>query len=177
MRLQNPQLFESENVGYTRTGFATSSATMNTIKVSNGTSEIILLMNPNQVKTASKQVTGNVSYMNSGNYQVLSATKGAENTQVSFSGNTVSANIKGNNYILLGTKDLASVDGVVADEIGSSNVTVTGGNGEIIINGDYNNVQVYTIAGQSLGTLTVPAGLYIVNVYGNTSKVLVKEGN
>lgn len=174
VRRNNPQLFESDNVSYGRTGFASTYGTMNTVKVSNGSSEIILLMNPNQVKIQSKDVEGNVSNISASNYQVLSASRGVDESVLSFSGNSVKAKLKGNTYILLGTKDLADVDGVVSDEIGGGNVSVIGGTGEIIISGEYNRAEVYTITGQAVGSLNVPAGLYIVNVDGKTTKVLVK---
>ena len=51
---------------------------------------------------------------------------------------------------------------------------MSGGEGEIIILGEYDNYQVYNIAGQSINKLNVPAGLYIVKVDGTTHKVLVK---
>ena len=57
---------------------------------------------------------------------------------------------------------------------GGNNVAVVGGEGEIIIAGDYDNVQVFNIAGQALNTLQVNPGMYIVNVDGKVSKVIVR---
>jgi hypothetical protein len=67
----------------------------------------------------------------------------------------------------------AGIDDVIADS-DASNVKVYGGQGQIIVQGDYNNVDVYNLAGQRLNSLNVPAGIYVVNVDGNTTKVVVK---
>lgn len=175
VRRRNPQLFESATVEYSRTGFANTFTNGRVITLRNGSSELILLMNPSQVKTTSKSVSGTVKTISAANYQVLSKSPAVNESSVSFNGTTIAASIPGNSYILVGTKDLASVDEVIGDDLGQgNNVSVIGGQGEIIINGDYNDVQVYTIAGQSVGSLTVPAGLYIVNVDGKATKVLVK---
>ena len=64
------------------------------------------------------------------------------------------------------------VDEIIADN--QEMTKVYGGQGEIVIDGEYNDVRVYSISGQYFNTLSVPAGLYIVNVDGNTTKVIVK---
>ena len=46
--------------------------------------------------------------------------------------------------------------------------------GEIIIEGEYNNVAVYNMSGMMMPSLNVASGLYIVNVDGQVTKVLVK---
>ena len=53
-------------------------------------------------------------------------------------------------------------------------VFVTGGEGEIIIDGDYNAAEVYNIQGQRMASLEVPTGVYVVRVDGETFKVAVK---
>ena len=75
-------------------------------------------------------------------------------------------------YVVIGTKDIAGVEGVITDDATTTNIY--GVNGEIIIEGEYENVSVYSITGQQYSTLNVPAGVYIVNVDGITTKVLVK---
>ena len=74
-------------------------------------------------------------------------------------------------YVVLGTTDIVGVDGITND---LTTTKVYGGIGEIIIEGEYENVSVYSITGQKYSTLNVPAGVYIVNVDGVSSKVLVK---
>ena len=49
-----------------------------------------------------------------------------------------------------------------------------GGYGEIIITGEYESAAVYDLTGRVMPSLSVPAGVYIVNVDGTTSKVVVK---
>ena len=65
-------------------------------------------------------------------------------------------------------------DTLIIEDINTENVKVYGVNGEIIIEGEYENVAVYSVTGQKYSTLKVPAGVYVVNIDGNSTKVLVK---
>jgi len=175
VRRKNPQLFESPTVEYTRTGFQnTFTGGGRVIRLNNGTSELILLMNPSQVKTTVKSITGAVKNINAENYRVLSKTQGVDDAAVSFGENSITAQLQGNTYILIGTADVAAVDDVISDGIGGNDVSVVGGIGEIIVNGNYDSLRVYTMTGQPVGSLRVPAGLYVVNADGKSYKVLVK---
>ena len=68
-------------------------------------------------------------------------------------------------------EDAAGVSTVVTDD---STARPFGGIGEIIIEGEYSVAKVYDLSGRQMPSLTVPAGLYIVNVDGHASKVLVR---
>ena len=82
--------------------------------------------------------------------------------------------VPANSYVVIGTTNIAGVEDVIADEVGGNKVTVTGGDGEIVISGEYENCSVYNISGQHISSLNVPAGLYIVKVDGKTFKVVVR---
>ena len=139
------------------------------IRLENGNKEIVCIINPNVTGTRPYSVA--VSKINANNYQVLSCSHGFE-PQVSFSGSNVSVKMPAHCYVVLGTSDIAGIEDVIADA--TTNNNVYGANGEIIIEGEYENVSVYSITGQQYSTLSVPAGVYVVTVDGNTSKVLVK---
>lgn len=68
----------------------------------------------------------------------------------------------------------AGVEGVEADQ----KATVIAGQGMITVEGEAENVEVYTMAGALVSkgetTIECAAGLYIVNVDGHATKVLVK---
>ena len=139
------------------------------MRLENGNKEILCIINPNM--TGTRPFSTAINKMNANNYQVLSCSHGFE-PQVTFSGSNVSVKMPAHCYVVIGTKDIAGIEGVIADEATSTNVY--GANGEIIIEGEYENVSVYSITGQQYSTLSVPAGVYVVTIDGNTSKVLVK---
>ena len=94
-------------------------------------------------------------------------------TTPTFASGKVTFTVPGNSYVVIGTSNIAGVEDVINDEI-KDNVTVYGGNGEIVILGEYKNANVYNVSGQEIGSLNVPAGLYIVKVDNKSYKVLVK---
>jgi hypothetical protein len=53
-------------------------------------------------------------------------------------------------------------------------LNISGGNGEILVGGDYPDLAVYDTTGRRYAGTRVPAGLYIVTAGGRTAKVLVK---
>ena len=89
-------------------------------------------------------------------------------------GTSVSVSVPAHSYCVYATKDVAGVDDIVTDEIGQNKCKVTGGQGEIIIDGEYDNVAVYNLSGIMMPTLRVAAGMYIVNVDGQVTKILVR---
>ena len=75
-------------------------------------------------------------------------------------------------FVVIVNKNVSGIEENIIEEYNKPNVY--GGQGEIIVTGEYNNVSVYSVSGQAYNSLQVPSGLYIVNVDGVTSKVIVK---
>lgn len=75
-------------------------------------------------------------------------------------------------FAVFATSNVSDVE-EIGDGI-SANVNVYGGNGEIVIEGEYNTAEVYDLQGRKALGLNVPAGMYVVNVDGATFKVAVK---
>ncbi len=169
LRKSNPDLFTETSLKVMNCNSGNWAAGR-TIRLESGNKEIICIINPNL--TGTRPYSTAASKINANNYQVLSCSHGFT-PQVTFSGSNVSVKIPAHCYVVLGTKDIAGVDDVIADNI-ASNLIVYGANGEIVIEGEYNNVAIYSISGQKYSSLKVPAGIYIVNVDGNTTKVIVK---
>ncbi len=67
------------------------------------------------------------------------------------------------------SKNMTSVESVSANAL-----CVSGGNGEILVGGDYPDLAVYDTTGRRYAGTRVPAGLYMVTAGGRTVKVLVK---
>lgn len=76
-----------------------------------------------------------------------------------------------NAYAVIGTNDLTKIENTIAD---SAKCNVRGEVGRIVIEGEYENAEVYSISGMLQGSLEVPAGIYIVRVDGEVFKVIVK---
>ncbi len=80
------------------------------------------------------------------------------------------------NSAVLATDKDSAVEGIEAD----SATMVYGVNGGIVIKGDYNNAEVISIDGKKVAAVSgkeyvkLASGIYIVNVDGNASKVIVK---
>ncbi len=68
---------------------------------------------------------------------------------------------------------MADVDEISSD-ITDKQISVYTETGRIVVNGNYQNAEVFDMYGRLLPSLEVPAGLYIVRVDGTPFKVLVK---
>ena len=137
------------------------------IHLNNGAKELICVTNP----FPSQKTFSNIPFSNSSdsNYKIASQTY---NKTTTFSASAKTVTIPGHSYVVIvNTKVDTGVDTVVDAE---DTVKVYGGNGQIVIEGEYNNATVYTVSGQAMGSLEVPAGIYIVNVDGKATKVAVK---
>ncbi len=104
--------------------------------------------------------------------KILSKSEGVSDAAMpSVSNGSVSFAVPSNSYVVLGSGSVAGIDNISGDETPAK---VYGGIGEIVIAGDYDMVSVHDISGMAIDTLNVPAGIYIVNVDGNVTKVVVR---
>ncbi len=168
IRKDNPDLFTESSLKVMNCNSANWAAGR-TIRLENGTQEIVCIINPGLAGT--RPISVAVNKISASNYQVLSKSYGID-PQVTFSGSNVSVKVPAHCYVVLGTNNVVGVEDIVADN--NNGINVYGTNGEIVIDGEYENVSIYSISGQQYFTLNVPAGVYIVTVDGNTQKVLVK---
>jgi 1,4-alpha-glucan branching enzyme len=128
--------------------------------------ELVCVVNPN----TSGENTFSVSFRSSsnGNYQILSKTY---NTNPTFDAANGTVTLPANSYVVIANMDVTKVENISATD---ADAKVFGGEGCIVVEGSYDSVSVYNVAGQRFGGLRVPAGIYIVNVDGCVSKVLVR---
>lgn len=168
LRRGNPDLF-SETSTVAINCNASNWTTGYQIHLSNGTQELIMVANPYKTKKTFSNIPFNSA--TDGDYQIAHTSYNKE-ADITFSASGKSVVLPSHSYVVIVTNNVnAGVEETFAD---TSATEVYGGQGEIIINGDYSNVQVYSITGQYYNTLEVPAGLYIVRVDGKASKVIVK---
>lgn len=169
LRRNNKEMFDKDaTIVYN--GF-TGGNGVRTIRLAKGDGEIIAFINP---ESTEKEVTVTSGKLTVANSSLITACKGYTGS-LSGTGNSLSVKVPGHGYAVYATNNIsAGVDDIISDEFGGSGCTVAGGEGEIIISGDYTNVAVYNMAGMMMPSLKVEAGLYIVNVDGKVTKVLVK---
>lgn len=167
LRRDNPEMF-SDGTTCTYTGFNSTSG--RSIKLTNGNKEIIAFINPSISSSAGVQLSG--TKITPSNYKVIATSKGFTPT---LQGNATRINVQvpANSFCVLATKDIAGVDEITIDDSTSKN-SVYGASGRIVIVGEYDNVEVYNMAGMRMGSLEVTSGIYIVNVDGQVHKVIVK---
>ncbi len=167
MRRLNPEMFNAD-VTPVYNGFSANTG-VRSIRLTKGNKEIIAFINP---MSSQNSVSAPATLLNASNATLISASQGYTGT-LSGSG-TVSTTLLGHSYAVYATNNIAGVDNIIADENGENNFKVYGVEGEIIVDGEYENVVVYNMAGVVMPSLKVAAGLYIVNVDGYATKVLVK---
>lgn len=167
MRRLNPEMFDAD-VTPVYNGFSANTG-VRSIRLTKGNKEIIAFINP---MSSQNSVSAPATLLNASNATLISASQGYTGT-LSGSG-TVSTTLLGHSYAVYATNNIAGVDNIIADENGENSFKVYGVEGEIIVDGEYENVVVYNMAGVVMPSLKVAAGLYIVNVDGYATKVLVK---
>ena len=176
LRKDNPELFANSQI-VTLDGFNGGTG-VRSIRLTAGDKEIIGFFNPSpDNKSAVATATPNKLSMN--NYQLISTNdkkiiSGEFPGLVAQNGGKLGVELTQGCYAVYATANVAGVEEVIADGFADNSVKVYAGAGEIFISGEYSNVAVYNAAGQLQHSLKVAPGLYIVNVDGNATKVIVR---
>ncbi len=139
------------------------------IRLTNGSKELICIINP-LTGTTLKNFSG-ITFSQKDNSKYVIASK-SHGTSPEFDANAGTVKVQGNSYVVIVSSNVAGIDDDVIAEYNTTKVY--GGQGEIVVDGEYSNINVYSISGQEYNSLQVPAGLYIVKIDGNTQKVIVK---
>lgn len=131
-----------------------------------GNKELICVINPEI--TGDKTFAVRFSSGDNDDYQILSK---SHDTSPVFNAAMGQVTVPANCYVVIANRNVVSVNAAGNDDM---HVTVYGGKGRIVVEGDCSAVQVYDINGRRMDGLVVPSGIYIVRVKGMTSKVLVR---
>ncbi|MDE6311660.1 MAG: hypothetical protein K2L96_07595 [Muribaculaceae bacterium] len=171
LRMSNPELFK-ESATFVTSGLGTAYTNNRVMRLTAGNKEVICFINPN-TGGADQTVTATSTVLNYNNSQLICASPGFEPT-LNGTGTSVSVNVPPHCFAVFATKTVTGIDNVtVQPEEGVSNVR--GGQGCIIIDGDYSTASVYTLDGRlAAGLEGLTPGLYIVRVDGKASKVAVR---
>ncbi len=171
LRRENPELFTQEAAANMIMKCAISNwiSGGRHIKLSNGDKELICVINPST--SIPKRTYSGISFNVNDNNNYIIVSKSYD-TEPSFDASAGTVKLQGNSYVVIMSNNAAGVDEDVIAEYNAARVY--GGQGEIVVEGRYNIIKVYSITGREYNSLYVPAGLYIVNVDGRVHKVIVK---
>lgn len=172
LRRGNPQMFNGEATFAYVNIDQNNIATGRTIRLTKGNSEIVAFINPKTSGAGSLNISSASSALKQATAQLICASPGFT-PQLANTTDGVSCMVPVNGYAVYATTDLAGVEDITPD-YDTNSTNVIGGNGQIIIVGSYNHAYVYNMAGVAMPSLSVTPGMYIVNVDGNVTKVVVR---
>jgi hypothetical protein len=112
-----------------------------------------------------------VQKISASNNQLITAAYGFE-PSLSVNGSTATISVPAHSFAVYASNAVAGVEDINADF--AKSVNVYGSNGRIVIDGDYNTVEIFDLQGRVSNSLDVPAGVYVVRVDGETFKVVVR---
>lgn len=173
LRRDNPELFTADAT-FNTLNFQDGITYGRSIQITDGKKEILVFINPGVANTATMTVTANASIINASN-NVLASHNATGTTPVltSGSGSQVNVTLPPNCYAVFVSKNVESgIDSVVDDTV--KKVNILGGQGRIIIEGEYNTLTITDLSGRTYNTLTVLPGLYIVKADDVVAKVIVR---
>ena len=164
IRRLNPALFSADTqVDMSYNGWTNGRH----IRLTAGNQELLLLANPT---TDEMTVEAAVTKIAAANNRVMTSTPAVELTPAVTDGK-VSCKLPAGTFVIIGTADTAGIDDAIGD---APTARAIGGNGRITIVGEYDTVSVYSISGAMTGLEGLTPGIYIVDIDGRASKVLVR---
>lgn len=173
LRLGNQDLFL--NGDYYQSGLSANTfATNRVIILRDGDKQVLAMINPN-FNGADKAVSISASRcakITPDSHQIICSSPNFT-PQLQKSGTSLKCTIPANGFVVFASSAVADVDETVSDSFGADNVRVYADGSTIVIDGEYDNAAVYSIAGQLQGSFNVQPGIYIVVVDGKSFKVAV----
>lgn len=171
MRTANPELFR-QSATFSATGLGGSLSVNRVMRLTAGQKEVMVFINAS-VSGANRSIEGTSTLLNANNSQLICASPGTT-ARLNGTGTSVSVTLAPNTFAVFATKAVTGIDDVELGSVAENKNEVYATDGEIIITGEYQNVAVYDMAGRLQGSLKVNPGIYVVNVDGAVSKVVVK---
>ena len=168
LRTANPELVR-QSATFNQKNVNMPSYNGRSMRLTAGSKEAVAFINPSL--TTETTITVNATNMTTANAKLICASKDYT-PALSGAGTSLSLTVPANGFAVFATNNVeesAGIDAVVSD----TPAYALGSEGCIIIQGEYNTAHVYDLSGRMMPSLTVPAGLYIVNIDGHASKVLV----
>jgi len=173
LRKNNPDLFSS-NKNIVKKGLNGAYTSQRTMVLTSGDKQVVAFINPGYNGEA-KAITAAADKLTPANAQLICASKGSQPVLANAGDGSLSVNLAPNSYAVFATNNVAGTEDVIADSATTPKAQAYGGNGEIIIVGEYTTAEVYNIQGLRMGRLDgLAKGIYIVRVDDAVAKVAVK---
>lgn len=168
LRAANPDMFGAD-ADFSCTWSSSKTAPRSLCVRKDGRS-IVAFFNPST--TAAQTVTVTSTGLEPSNAELVYASSGFSNPQLTGTGGTLSLSVPANGFAIYSSAGLNGIDDAVADGIAS--VSVRGGRGEIHVDGAVGAVETFDVQGRRVGLTGLAAGVYIVRADGRAFKVVVK---
>ena len=171
LRLANPAMF-GRDADFACT-WSKSTTAPRSLCIRKDGKTIVAFFNPST--TAAQDVTVSGTGLEASAAELVYACEGFGNPSLTGSGGTLKLNVPANSFAIYGTAGISGIDDAVADGDGlGSNVSVTGGVGEIIVIGASGAVEAYDLSGRRVALDGLAAGVYVVRADGRSYKVAVR---
>lgn len=143
--------------------------TVESLVLTNGNSQLVLLVNPNPRNRASNMAFPAAADKAATSYHLLAASYGQNPTITD--AKTVS--MLGNTFAVFGTDDLTDID-QLNDDNTSGPIVYVDSDRNIVIKGQYKSVTIVDAMGRQVGGRNLSPGFYLVKVDGLAKKLLIK---
>ena len=169
LRRDNPDLFVEDNITTMMMAQNNWANTCRVLRLANGSKELILVCNPTPSGTTARNVAVSFGTAENSNYTIASQSHGAD---ASFDASKGQVTIAPHNYVVITNSAVAGIESTGNDQ--KSGIRVYGSDGRIVIDGDYDTAEIYSVSGQRQPSSAVTSGVYIVRVDGRSYKVMVQ---
>lgn len=168
LRRANPELFSDNNATFTYSSNSTNLVGAYWMRIKNGSKDVIAFINADPATAKKVLLREDMT----SKYKLLTASEGFSPSIPTATGNRY-LEIPANGYAVFQSPSTTDTDDIYNDGF-ASDVNIYGGEGRVIVEGAYNSLKVYDLQGRAYNNSDLREGVYIVNVDGQTAKVMVR---
>lgn len=168
LRRANPELFSDNNATFTYSSNSTNLEGAYWMRIKNGSKDVIAFINADPATAKKVLLREDMT----SKYKLLTASEGFSPSIPTGTGNRY-LEIPANGYAVFQSPSTTDTDDIYNDGF-ASDVNIYGGEGCVIVEGAYNSLKVYDLQGRAYNNSDLREGVYIVNVDGQTAKVMVR---
>lgn len=168
LRRANPELFSDNNATFNYSSNSPNLEGAYWVRIKNGSKDVIAFINADPATAKKVLLREDMT----SKYKLLTASEGFSPSIPTGTGNRY-LEIPANGYAVFQSPSTTDTDDIYNDGF-ASDVNIYGGEGCVIVEGAYNSLKVYDLQGRAYKNSDLREGVYIVNVDGQTAKVMVR---